>query len=202
MTRAKLQIDYREPWAIEKSTALTSIVPGYVWSVKEKRILPTTFYPEAKRLDQSKVFSSQMQKTLFERFCRCPNRAQTYIVSSDPDYMHASYFAARLIAIYLKKYGSQAASGIVWHTLNKLAVDQPAISILQPKFLIISSLYADSSSYRIEQVRDLLDKYWNIPKVLIASGIDPISLASNTLHVPVHSIYYHASSLVVSNKVA
>lgn len=201
MTRTKLQIDFREPWPVEKTAALMSIVPGYVWTVKEKRILPTTFYPEAKRLDQSKVFSSQMQKTLFERFCRYPNRAQTYIVSSDPDYMHASYFAARLVSIYLKKYGAQAASGIVWHTINKLA-DQPVLSILQPKFLIISTVYAESSQYRIEQVRDLLDKYWSIPKVLIASGIDPISLASNTLHVPVHSIYYHASSLVVSNKVA
>lgn len=52
--------------------------------------------------------------------------------------------------------------------------------------LIISNVNELSSAYKMEKVRDLLEKYSEIPRIVVLSGEDPISFFANRMHFPIN----------------
>lgn len=59
-----------------------------------------------------------------------------------------------------------------------------------PSMLIISNIDVDSTGYKIEKVRDLLEMYPSIPRVVVVSGTDPMSFFANKLHLPMDYGFY------------
>jgi hypothetical protein len=66
---------------------------------------------------------------------------------------------------------------------------------VEPSMLIISNLAENSTAMKIEKCKDLLEKFPNIPRVVVVAGTDPVSFAATQLHVPAHGICYISSAL-------
>lgn len=59
-----------------------------------------------------------------------------------------------------------------------------------PSMLIISNVDADSTNYKIEKVRDIIEQHPNIPRIIVVSGCDPMWFFAVKLHLPMDYGYY------------
>jgi len=59
-----------------------------------------------------------------------------------------------------------------------------------PSMLILSNVDVHSTNAKIEKVRDILEMYPNIPRVVIVSGCDPLEFFATRLHLPVDIAFY------------
>lgn len=180
---------------ISKNSLLKSIIPGRIWSVQPFEFDARSFTPSTDLLNP-KIYSRKVQEQSLSAFIRKPNRAQTYICSSLPDDSHASLFAAFLVEQHIKHVTN---NNVVWEQLSSFHSSELSLdSSFKPTMIVISTCYDDMSQYRIERVRDIIHSFYDVPKVVVASGIDPISLAVHKLHLPVHAIYYSEDPLMKS----
>lgn len=180
---------------ISKSQTLQSIIPGRVWAIPAFEFDGISFTPSTDMLNP-KIYGRKVQEQSLGLFIKKPNRPQTYICSSQPDDSHASLLAAFLVEQHIKKVKN---NNVVWEHLNtfynsQLSLDQSA----KPTMLVISTCYENMTFSRIERVRDIVNAFYDIPKIIVASGIDPISLAAYKLHIPVHAIYYSEDPIMKS----
>lgn len=172
---------------VEKTPELAAVVPGQVWAVQPFQFNAQSFSPKANTLN-AKRFTAKLQEQCLNAFITHPNKPLTYICASQPDYQQAMYFAAYLASIHIKKIKS---SNVHWEQINNyIASDLSTESYAKPSMIVLSVCYEDTTSYRVEKIRDIIEAFPNIPKVIVASGIDPISLAAYKLHIPVNAVYY------------
>lgn len=182
----------------KKTPELASIVPGVVWSVnKATKIYFRNFSPLSQRLNSTKIFSGEIQQKCYERFLKSPNKPQTYVITSHPDYAKALIFATHLVDTFISRYSSNK---IVWYNLNRFSNTDQLDVAYRPSLIIVSTVYADINAYRKEQVRDIVSTFWNVPKLVVGTGTDPISLAADVLNIPANSIFYHEASQLVESK--
>jgi hypothetical protein len=67
-------------------------------------------------------------------------------------------------------------------------VDKPTQET--PSLLIIANVGTASSQIKIEKVRDLIEKYSEIPKIVVTGGEAPCNLFANRLHSPLRAGIY------------
>ena len=181
----------------KKTPELAALVPGVVWSInKSTKLYFRDFSPLSPKLNSTKIFSGEAQQKCYERFLKTPNKPQTYVVTSNPDYAKALVFATHLVDTFIQKYSSNK---VVWYTLGKTHSEVLDVSF-RPSLIVVSIVYADCSLYRKEQVRDIVSTFWNVPKIIVGTGTDPISLAADVLNIPANSIFYYEASGLVESK--
>lgn len=56
-----------------------------------------------------------------------------------------------------------------------------------PSLLVLSNINDASSAYKLEKVRDLLEKYSHVPRIVVTSSRDPLSFFATKLHYPVNA---------------
>ncbi len=74
----------------------------------------------------------------------------------------------------------------LWHNLYG-GFDNPLVakegsSAFKPSMLILSNVTMDSTAPKIEKLRDILEAYSSIPRIVIASGTDPLTLFHSRLY--------------------
>lgn len=86
----------------------------------------------------------------------------------------------------------------LWHKIyggfgNPLLDNPQSMSML-----IISNVGLDSTAPKIEKVRDLIERYDNIPRIVITHGCDPMEFFLTKLHMPMsYGFYLGADSKTV-----
>lgn len=59
-----------------------------------------------------------------------------------------------------------------------------------PSMLILTNITTESTQIKLEKVRDLLEMYDNIPRIVVLGGVSPIEFFATKLHYPIkYSIY-------------
>lgn len=179
---------------VPKSDVLRSVVPGHVWRTRAFKFKPVSFVVESDSL-KDRIIDDDIQEESLLRWQKDPTLPVLYSVSGSPDDSKAKLFAAYLAYGHLAKLGVRAH--IEWVTLFG-GWDQPKVVTgnTKPTLLIISNLTIDSTAFRIERARDLLEMFPDIPRIVISCGTDPISFCSMKLRVPVHSLAYFLESQV------
>lgn len=121
---------------------------------------------------------------------------KTIGISSFPSDLHAKLVALNLMRNALADQNNHRHSKIkhqpLWHKIyggfpDKLR-DNPDAH--RPCFLVLSNIAPDSTNVKLEKLRDLLEIYHDIPKVVVISGCDPIGFFANRLHMPLDSALY------------
>lgn len=180
---------------ISKSPALESIIPGRVKAIQPFEFDGVSFSPSAETLEP-KIFGRKIQEQSLALFIKKPNRPQVYICSSQPDDSHASLLAAFLVEQHINKIKN---SNVIWEHLSAFHDSQLSLEpSAKPTLIVISTCYENMTFSRIERVRDIVNAFYDVPKIIVASGIDPISLAAYKLHIPVHAIYYSEDPIMKS----
>lgn len=177
-----------------KSDILRSVVPGHVWRTRAFKFNPVSFAVESDQL-KDRIIDDDVQQVSLARWEKDPRAPVLYGVSGSPDDSKAKLFATYLANIHLQNLGVEAH--IEWVTLFG-GFDLPKVmtSDKKPTLIIVSNLTAESTQFRIERARDLLEAFPDVPRIVISCGIDPISFFATRLHLPIHALAYFLESQV------
>ena len=87
--------------------------------------------------------------------------------------------------------------GFHWHSLTSLPKtplltdDGVLASVSSSGLLIISNIAVNSTMMKIEKLRDIIDSYSHIPRIVVVGGIDPLTFSKTILHKqPNYAIYF------------
>lgn len=177
---------------VKNTREIRRYVPGYVFQQSPFKFLPLGFTILTKGETQELMYPRNVQEAGFNKFCEQPFGGQNYIITGYLDDSKALYLAAYLLQKHLEKGGKHP----LWVQLNSSFKEQVQ-EITKPSMLVISNLTTESSAIRFEKCRDLTLKYWDIPKIIVGCGMDPVRFGGMRLHVPVNKMVYFKSGLDV-----
>lgn len=170
---------------------------GMNWSVNLQepfRFKPTPFSSEVDGL-KPRAFSQRKQLRLFNEFLAYPNRPVCYCLASAPNDGQAKLLAAWMMQ-YMMNHERENQLLPLWHDLtggfeNKLIKDPVPCSLL-----VVNNVGPDSTPVKIEKLRDLLEIYSRIPRVVVVNGCDPYMFFTRFLRMPIHGLTYMANKSV------
>lgn len=56
--------------------------------------------------------------------------------------------------------------------------------------LVITNVGVDSSQTKLEKLRDLLEQYDNVPKLVVVNGVDPVTFFAEKVRLPLNYAFY------------
>lgn len=166
-----------------------AVVPGSVWKEPGFTFTPRDYVPSGCPRLTEKVMAAGKQTDSLNRFLEDPSRPAVYGVGSAPADNKARYFAAFLVQSYLERSVSHS---VIWEPLHVAIGPSSALKARTPTFLVLENIFDNTSSARLEKLRDLLLDYDSIPRVVITSGIDPFSMITGKLGYRMDGIFFHA----------
>lgn len=150
---------------------------------------------------KGKVVPGTEQLTYFANLMDNPLEVDPRItvISSFP-----SDHRAKLAALNLFSCAVEDTAGKVskprWVTLYGDRFDYEKLKAQRPNFLVITNVTMESTSYKLERLRDLLEMFPKIPRVVVTGGnIDPVELFTSRIHLPVAGAVSIGPTHVVSN---
>lgn len=178
-------------------------VPGSVWMQPPFRWDPVPFGLDSERLDESKIVEPSVQNKSLRTFLSNPSLPLVYGITGSPDDSKAKLFAAYLLEQHVCHLVKKNVSPrIHWEILygdygNRMLKEyEGASTIEEPTILVISNLSVNSTPAKLEKAKDLLERFSNLPRLVVASGEDPISLFSTKLYSPCNALAYFPEGLV------
>lgn len=116
-------------------------------------------------------------------------------IGSFPSDLRAKHLAQMIMSAAIDQYLEHRKPGRalpLWHRvyggLSDNLRDKPIHDM--PCMLIISNVTDGSSNYKLEKVRDLLEKFSEIPRIVITGGQPPCDLFGNKLFMPLRSALF------------
>lgn len=135
---------------------------------------------------QLRVFDSLVEKPLSGNPVIC--------ISSFPTDLRAKQTALYLLNRAVDCYNTttsrrvKSKSAPLWHRVysnygdNLLQAQTKQQDSQSPCYLVISNLDENSSNVKLEKVRDLLDCYSDIPRIVVTTAIDPLTFFATKFH--------------------
>lgn len=156
----------------------------------------------------SKIISAERQAGLLRSILNAPLKKPYLIgISSYPSDNRAKYLAHTIMDAAITDYESNRVkqgtkSKPIWHRVWGNLGDKLREGPKQyPSMLIISNLHDESSSNKIEKVRDLLEMYSDIPRIVVAGGAPIVDLFTYRLSLPLSAGFYVGPpNLIKDNK--
>lgn len=141
----------------------------------------------------ARTVSIVKQRRALESIVDNPIRARyAMCINSFPSDMLAKHLAIRIFDEACFAWARRHKPGRtlpVWHRvfggLNDPMRDKDSGEI--PSLLVISNVNDNSSAYKLEKVRDLLEKFSHVPRIVVSSSKDPITFFATKLHYPIHA---------------
>lgn len=185
--------------SVRNKQGLQSIVPGHVWRCSPFKWDPVTFAVESERLNERFIEPVTQNNSLL-RFLTNPRARMVYGVSGNPDDSKAKLFAAFLVKAHVMHLGLKA--NVVWHTVydgyeNKILKEYDEVNgKASPTMLVLTNVTPNASSVRLGKVRDILERFPDIPRVVVCAGEDPLSFFATRLYYQINGLAYFSESLV------
>jgi hypothetical protein len=184
---------------VRSTNGMRAICPGTVWRQAPFKWDPQAFGVESERIHDRIIESSTQDQSLLG-FLEDPEAPLIYGVSGNPDDAKAKLFAAYLVEAHIQRLGNRAR--VVWHTLygqfgNPLLADyEKSDSRDWPTLLVLTNLTAGSTNFKLEKARDLIQRFDDIPRIVVSAGEDPISFHSTRLYTEINALAYFADSMI------
>jgi hypothetical protein len=130
---------------------------------------------------QYKALRSLIEKPLVKPY--------TLGIGGYPSDQRAKYLAIYLMSLAVDQYNGQKKTGKalpLWHRVYGGYADSLRDKPLQemPCMLIISNINDTSSTMKLEKVRDLLEKFSDIPRIVVSGGEPPCNTFAQKLRYP------------------
>jgi hypothetical protein len=191
MKTIALDVKYR---AIMKNRGMN----GSVLAQRPFSFKPASFTSNIEGL-KPKLFSQKQQVDWFNEFLENPFEPKAYCVVSAPNDGQAKLLAAYMMEYAVRKSPSATALPM-WHDLtggftNTLFNERnrPSQNV---SLLVLNNVGASSTQPKLEKLRDILEVYSSIPRIVIATGCDPFVFFTKFLYLPIHSLAYLPNGLV------
>lgn len=125
-------------------------------------------------------------------------------ISSSPNDGKAKMLAAFIMQQALKAHLSgkfRATRGKalpLWHMVNGSFQDRLRDqSEERPSLLVLSNITEQSTNVKFEKVRDLLEMFSDIPRIIVCTPTDPLTLVNRRIYMPLN----HAFMLATARKI-
>lgn len=195
---------------VTQTRAIKEVVPGDVWRQKFFAYKPTGFTAKSPELERGEddvppVFDAKVQKDSLLAFLSDPTLPMTYIVTGDEGM--CEYFAAFLIQAHQERVGGGAV--VEWeriyntytNRLFKTYGERPNVNT-DPSMIVLSDLSPLSNETALGKARDILSRFSDIPRVVVAAKEDPISFAATRLYAKtINAVAYFQNPLIKSIEV-
>jgi len=153
-----------------------------------------------------KIISAVKQYRVLQSVMENPIRSSYVLgISSFPSDARAKYLAQTIMAAGCAMWAKHRRPGRglpLWHRVYGSFGDplrDSKVSGEMPSMLIISNVCMDSSAVKIEKVRDLLEKYSEIPRIVITGGTPSHNLFASKLFYPMRQGFYIGPSNMVQD---
>lgn len=117
------------------------------------------------------------------------------IISSMPNDGKAKHVGAFIMSkvINLQLHNKVATKGRqlpLWHTLTGSFQDslRDSKTLVNPSLLLFSNITDESTNVKIEKLRDLLEIYSHLPRIVMITGTDAMTFANTRLRLPVNHV--------------
>lgn len=187
-----------------KNSGLDRSVLGGRNSFKlEDAIMP--FKPKFEAMKTSQVSASKQQLSIERLFDNPLKRQGLTVITSYPTDTRAKMLAANIFAKAIEQYSELAPraragkSSPVWHRLTGSYQDPYRDGKKdKPSMIIMSNIVESSSHVKMEKLRDLLEMYSDIPRIVVmGSTMDPITFIGTRLYCLVDNAIYLTGNNVV-----
>ena len=185
--------------AVRSNPTLRAIVPGHVWKQGAFKWDPLPFGPESEKLNE-RIIEPKVQNSSLLAFLEDVREPVVYGVSGNPDDAKAKLFAAWLVNAHIEALGN--AANVVWHTVyggfdNPLLREyDPVDGKSDPTMLVLTNLTPASTNVKLEKARDLIERFCDIPRIIVSAGEDPLSFLTTRLYSPINALAYFSESLM------
>ena len=150
--------------------------------------LPTSFTSDIEGL-KPKVFNRAKQLAMFDEFLAHPFRPINCCLVSAPDDGRAKLLAAFMMQHALAHHSSHVSLPL-WVDLTG-GFDNPLlVNKSKPSLLVLNNVGTMSTQPKMEKLRDILECYSDVPRIVVATGCDPYMFFLRHLYLPVHSLAY------------
>ena len=142
------------------------------------------------------------QLAYVERFLEKPFLGPIiFSISSFPNDGKAKQLAAYLFEAAYKAHlsgkfrGARSKQLPLWHSLTGSYYDHLRDKQeLRPSLLVISNVTSQSTPVKVEKLRDLLEMYNDIPRIIVSTNEDPVTFANTKLLMPINYAAYLATA--------
>lgn len=138
------------------------------------------------------VARARQQKSLARIVNRPTSGNYVACIASFPSDAAAKHLAIHIMELAYKAWKAKHEAGRtmpLWHPvfggLSDTLRDKPLAEL--PSLLVISNVNDASSNYKFEKVRDLLERYSTVPRIVVAGTNDPLTFFATKLFYPVHA---------------
>lgn len=159
--------------------------------------------PKLDRMLVRKAITVKTQLAALERIMAHPLHGSPIIgIGSFPSDLRSKMLAINImdnaISSQMNKDRRNPSNYPLWHKVFG-GFGDPLLETRQSmSMLIISNVGTDSTAPKIEKVRDLLERYDNIPRVVLVHGSDPLEFFLTKLRMPMsYGFYLGADSKTV-----
>lgn len=145
----------------------------------------------------AKSISVAKQYKMLETFLAHPLKgSHTIGISSFPSDLRAKHLAIHLMAAACEAHQAghkkPGRSLPLWHRVYGGWTDSLRDKVSQevPSMLILVNVHQNSSTVKLEKVRDLLERYSEIPKIVVTGGEPPSQIFASKLYYPMKAGFY------------
>lgn len=148
-----------------------------------------------RKQEQIDAFAKVLSKPLHTPYTMC-------IASAGTD-MRAKYAAAFLllrgVEVHSKLRRDTNRLSPLWHVVTGSYMDEVRDRGTRPgkrpAMLVLTNITADSSEVKVEKLRDLLELYSDIPRIVTLTGTDPVTFFNTRLDYPLNfGLYLNVAS--------
>lgn len=169
----------------------------------------TLFYSQASKT-RPKRYSTAKQMEFYKKVYNKPFFAPyVYCISSEPNDSYAMSVGVFLMirAIEVKRKEEQldekqremlaGKSLPIWHTIVGGFGDPLLNKNKNPSMLILSNVPGgrQSTQHKMEKLRDILEVYSHIPRIVLTTNTDPVTMFEDELHYPINYATYLTTNL-------
>ena len=177
--------------------------PQLLWGEKDEYDITDAvqdFKPRSNYF-KGKVVPRKEQLDYFARLMDHPLEMDPRItvISSFPSDHRAKIAALNLFSNAVEDTAGKVSKPM-WLTLYGDRLDYDKLRLKRPNFIVITNITMESTSYKLERLRDILEMFPKIPRVVVTGGnIDPVELFTSRIHLPVAGAVSIGPTHVVKN---
>lgn len=158
----------------------------------------SSFKPKVENV-KAKTIGVEMQHDWLEEIFTDPLKARTICISGFPSDIRAKCIAAKIFEVAIERYkvtsqkDKRGRSLPRWHRVlgnYHDSIRDAQSNRINPSMLIISNVNMDSTAIKLEKVRDLIDSFPDIPRIVVTGGCTPIDFFQHKLYYPLDASIY------------
>lgn len=148
----------------------------------------------------SKTVSKKMQLDHYKETLENPlSNGYVYCISSEYNTQRASYVAFEIIVNAIDEhmqFTGDKGDLPIWHYVIGGFKDKFRDRDINetPALIVLDGCYKDASDIKIEKARDILELYYDIPRIILTTGIDPLTFMYERMYSPVNRVLHLGTS--------